>query len=116
MVRVPSDDEFHPELAEYVPHDRPLRHPMTVRIMRIVVVVGVFALVIPGMLVTLQTQARSAAFTCSAIVAASAPGYDGTVRFELGDDGPGWYCYSVGFDRQERLFASLGLIPEARTR
>ncbi|TPW75706.1 hypothetical protein [Schumannella soli] len=111
-----SSDEFHPELAEYVPNDRPLRGHRYGRALRIVVIVAVLALIVPGAAGTILTQARTAEFTCSSIVERAAGQYSGVVRFELGADGPGWYCYAEAFDGEQTMFAALGLIPYARTR
>ncbi|GAB3409592.1 hypothetical protein GCM10027515_28560 [Schumannella luteola] len=111
-----SSDEFHPELAEYVPNDRPLRGPRYGRTLRIVVIVAVLALIVPGAAGTILTQARTAEFTCASIVERAAGEYTGVVKFELGSEGPGWYCYAEGFDGRQGLYAALGLIPYARTR
>ena len=35
------DDEYHPELAEYVPTEgRSIRHPITLTVIRVVIVIG----------------------------------------------------------------------------
>ena len=40
-----SDDEYHPELADYVPGDgRSVRHPVTIKVMRVVIVIALLAL------------------------------------------------------------------------
>lgn len=107
-------DEYHPELAEYEPGEsRPLRSVTRRRAMRIMVILGLTALVLPGVLVTISTQLATADAACRIVVAASAPESVGAVaRFELiGGDGPGWYCYSQRFGGGEILLRSLGLIP-----
>lgn len=106
-------DDEHPELAGYEPGDgRPLRHPMTVRVMRIVIVLGVVALVLPGIVATVGIQQATAARACAALVDRVAPEAQPVPRFELlGPAGPSWYCYGRGFDGDEVLLASLGLIP-----
>ncbi len=109
-----SDEEFHPELAGYDPDEGAReRRPGAHRTMRIVVIVGVALLVVPGILYTADTQVRTAQAACDIVVPAvdsEAVGAD--ARFELaGAAGPGWYCYAQHFDGSELLVRSLGLIP-----
>jgi hypothetical protein len=107
-------DEYHPELAEYEPGEsRPGRSARRLRVMRIMVALGLAALVLPGLLVTITTQISTAAAACRIVVAASAPESIGSEpRFELfGAAGPGWYCYAQRFGGGEILLRSLGLIP-----
>jgi hypothetical protein len=113
MERMADRDDEHPELAGYEPGDgRPLRHPVTVRVMRVVIVLGVVALVLPGLVATVGIQQATATRACAALVARTAPGSDAVPRFELlGPAGPSWYCYGRGFDGAEVLLGSLGLIP-----
>lgn len=108
-----DDFEDHPELAGYDPGDeRPLRHPMFVRVMRVAIVAGIGSLIIPGVLVTIGVQQATAERACAAIVAARAPSQTPVPRFEaLGPAGPGWYCYARALDGDELLLDSLGLIP-----
>lgn len=111
-------DDYHPELAESAPDDdRPLRHPATMTAMRVVVIVGILALVLPGIVITASTAGRSADVACDRIVRTADPFAEGsTARFELvGVEGPGWYCYAVDFGGDERLLAALGPIPDARS-
>lgn len=107
------EDEEEPELAGYQPHERPLRSGRTRMLMRVVVVLGLVALVLPGILVTLGTAQRTAERTCARYTAFFAPeARDSIARFELaGPEGPGWTCTAVTFDGREFLIASLGLIP-----
>jgi hypothetical protein len=104
-------DDDPPELREYVPSDgRPLRHPVTVRVMRATIVVGILGLIVPGVVATIALQARTATVLCERATRdlEAAP----IVRFELtGPAGPSWYCYARGFGGQEMLLGSLGLIP-----
>ncbi len=112
------DDDYHPELVEPSPgDDRPLRHPATITAMRVVVIVGILALILPGVVITVSTASRSADVACDRIVRGSAASaVDSTTRFELvGPEGPGWYCYAVEFGGDERLQAALGPIPDARS-
>ena len=108
------DEEYHPELAEYVPGEgSSLRRPGFVRVLRIVIVIGVAALVVPGVLYTVGVQVRTADAACRIAVAGSDPEAVGSrAAFSLtGAAGPGWYCYSERFDGSEILLRSLGLIP-----
>jgi hypothetical protein len=107
-------DEYHRELAEYEPGDgRPVHSAARRRALRIVVVIGLVALVLPGVLVTVSTQIATAGAACRIVVAKVAPDSVAAVaRFELtGGDGPGWYCYAERFGGEEVLLRSLGLIP-----
>ncbi|MES2094458.1 MAG: hypothetical protein V4531_11695 [Actinomycetota bacterium] len=105
------DDE--PELAGYVPTEGvPSRRRMRF-VLRIVVVLGVAALVLPGVLTTMSVAAATAQEACSAWVAYEAPEATGaSARFEVfGVGGPGWECYTVGAFGGDKRVASLGLIP-----
>lgn len=81
--------------------------------MRIVVVLAIIGLVLPGILVTATTAARTAENACSVYVAMDAPGSVGQrVAFEMWSPiGPGWNCYSVAFGGNETLVKAFGLIP-----
>lgn len=105
------DDE--PELAGYEPHDRPLRSPHLITVMRVVVVIGLVGLILPGILVTATTANRTALTSCAAYTAYFAPEAAGfSTRFEVvSAAGMGWNCYAVAFGGTETLVASLGLIP-----
>jgi hypothetical protein len=109
---VPHDDD-PPELRGYVPNnDRPLRHPATLRVMRVVIVLGVIGLVVPSLVATIGLQARTAAAVCASAVATTTTSSDPVARFELlGAAGPSWYCYAREFGGREVLIGSLGLIP-----
>lgn len=109
-----SDDQDPPELRGYVPHegDRPLRHPATLPVMRVVIVLGIIGLVVPGLYATVVLQNRQAQAHCAAIIEALAPGSDPVPRFEVaGPGGPSWYCYARDFGGHEVLVESLGLFP-----
>ena len=110
-----SDSEYddEPELAGYEPHDRPLRSPRLVTAIRVVVVIGLVGLILPGILITMNTANRTAQNTCSVYTAFYAPGaMSFSVRFELvGPAGVGWNCYAVNFGGGEILVKALGLIP-----
>jgi len=107
-------DEYHPELAEYEPGDaRPSRSVLRRRVLRVMVLLGLTALILPGILVTIRVQGTTAAAACRFVVQTEdSEAIDSTTRFELaGPDGPGWYCYAVRFGGEEILLRSLGLIP-----
>jgi hypothetical protein len=107
-------DDYHRELAEYDPGDgRPVHSLARQRAIRIMVVLGLVGLVLPGLIVTIGTQLSTAESACRIVVARSAADSVGAVaRFELlGGDGPGWYCYAQRFGGDEVLLRSLGLIP-----
>jgi len=82
-------------------------------VLRIVVVVGIACLVLPGLLTTMSVASATAQEACTAWVAYEAPEATGaSARFEMfGASGPGWQCYTVGAFGGERNVASLGLIP-----
>jgi hypothetical protein len=107
------DDEDEPELAGYQPHERPLRGPRLQLLMRVVVVLGLAALVLPGILVAIGTANRTAAATCAVYTAFYAPeAVESLSRFEMfSPAGMGWNCYARAFGGDETLIASLGLIP-----
>lgn len=104
-------DDDPPELRGYLPSgDKPLRHPLTLRVMQVTIVVGILGLVAPGLYATIALQARTAGAICER--AASAIDADPVVRFEIaGPGGPSWYCYARQFGGAEVLLGSLGLIP-----
>jgi hypothetical protein len=111
-------DEYHRELAEYEPGDgRPVHSARRVRALRIMVMVGLAGLLLPGLLVTVSTQISTAGAACEIVVAQSAPdSVDAAARFELtGAEGPGWYCYARQYGGSEILLRSLGLIPGLST-
>lgn len=104
--------EEHPELAGYVPTEGMPHRRRRLKIMRIVVLVGVACLVLPTVLGTWVTAARSAQNTCGELVRAADPNATATSRFDaLGPGGPQWYCYALEFGGDERLIAGLGIIP-----
>ena len=94
---------------------RPLASQRILRPMRFLVIIGVIALVLPGILVTLSTATRTADVSCGMVVQRDAPFAIGSeARFELvGPEGPSWYCYAEVREEPEILVAALGLIPGA---
>lgn len=107
------DDEDPAELRGYVAGDgRPLRHPLTLRVMRIVIVLGIVGLVVPTLFATIALQARTAGVLCDRYLDRAGSDLEGSARFELlGPAGPSWYCYGTAFDGHEVIVAALGLIP-----
>ncbi|TIH29950.1 hypothetical protein [Subtercola vilae] len=110
-----SDTYDEPELAGYEPHGaKPLRSARAKTFMRVVVILGIAALVLPGILTTYGLAKATAQAACAANVAYRAPSATGAnAKFELfGQGGIGWQCYSVGaYGGDRRPIAPLGLIP-----
>jgi hypothetical protein len=112
-------EDDSPELAGYEPTgDRPLRSRRMLQAMRVVVVLGLLGLVLPGVLITASTAADSATRACAYYVAETVPGDAmALVRFELaGPEGPGWNCYADRFGGNEVYVRGMGLIPAAPPR
>lgn len=106
-----AHDDDPPELRGYVPSgDRPLRHPMTLRVMKVTIVLGILGLILPSLYATIALQVRTAQAICAG---ATRPlDADPVVRFEIaGPGGPSWYCYARLFGGDEVLLGSMGLIP-----
>lgn len=104
----------HPELVGYEPiGDRPLRSPRLRRTMQVFVVLGIIALVVPGIATTVSVGAATAHSWCARWVAHLKPEATGSeAKFEFfGPGGIGWQCYSVGAFGADALVVSLGIIP-----
>lgn len=104
----------HPELTGYEPGDgRPLRSPHLILAMRVIVVLGIVALVLPGLVTIVSVGNATAQEACRTWVRFELPDADGaSAVFELfGPGGVGWQCYSVGAFGGDVRVASLGLIP-----
>ncbi|PJJ71436.1 hypothetical protein CLV46_0983 [Diaminobutyricimonas aerilata] len=112
------DDE--PELAGYEPGDdsRPLRSRRMLLAMRVVVVLGLLGLVLPGILITLSTAADSATRACAMYTARDVPGaLSSEARFEVfGPEGMGWSCYAERYGDRVMYVIGMGLIPAAPPR
>lgn len=108
--------DSHPELDGYEPSDgKPLASQRILRPARILIVLGILGLVLPGILVTASTATNTADRSCSIVVARDAPfamGFDARFEF-VGPEGPAWYCYALVRDEDDVLVGSLGLIPGA---
>ena len=61
-------DDANPELSQPSPDERPVRHPLVQRLLRVVIVIGVLALILPSVLSAFTTQARTAELACRTIV------------------------------------------------
>lgn len=112
-----AEDDTPPELAGYEPGEvGALRGPRMRRIARVVVVVAVIGLVLPGVLIGMGTATRTAELACQVVAATEAPDAAALeARFEWsGGDGPGWYCYATDFGGREVQLRFLGFIPEVR--
>lgn len=111
-----SDDEIPRELADYEPGEarrRPAER--TQRLMRVVVVIAIIALVLPGVLISITTASRTADLACRIVASTAAPEAVPEARFDLaGPEGPGWYCYATDFGGRELQLRFLGFIPEVR--
>ncbi|MFF1573688.1 hypothetical protein ACFVWR_13120 [Leifsonia sp. NPDC058292] len=103
----------HPELAGYEPLERPLRGRRMLIATRIVVVVGVVALILPGVLISVSIATTTATNTCAVYVQRYEPdATSSSARFELtGPLGPGWQCYALNTEGDPSFVAPLGLIP-----
>jgi hypothetical protein len=109
-----DEHEDEPELAGYVPHDeRPLHSRRRTLIFRVVVIIGVLSLILPGFVTSLSVASATANRSCAIWVHYAAPDAAGSeARFEVfGPGGIGWECYSVGAFGGDRHVVSLGLIP-----
>jgi hypothetical protein len=107
----------HPELSGYEPQDgnRPLRGRRVMAIMRIAVVLGLVALIVPGILTSMRIATTTATKTCRLAVLNYYPYASGSdARFELsGPGGFGWQCYAVDRNEREIYLIPLGIIPSA---
>jgi hypothetical protein len=108
-----SDD--HPELAGYEPTDssRPLRGRRMLLMMRLTVVLGILALLVPGVLTTVSITTATATTACAGAVARYSPFAAGaSAAFEFaGPGGFGWQCYSVDTNKRRTFLVPLGIIP-----
>jgi hypothetical protein len=109
--------DYHPELSGYEPSDesRPLRSKRVTTMMRVVVVLGLLALVVPSVLTTLQVASVTATAACAAAVARYYPFAEvSDARFELaGAGGFGWQCYAIDQNERPTFVMPLGIIPAA---
>src|ERR1700744_3541301 len=90
-------EDEQPELVGYVPtNGRPLRSRRLLIAMRIVVVVGVVGLVLPGVIGEVMLNFRDGGGSCKRWVNYEDPGAASSASFELfGANGSGWQCYTA---------------------
>jgi hypothetical protein len=105
----------HPELSGFEPfEEKPLRSARKTWALRIVVLLAVLALVLPGLFTTISVGTSNAWQACTYRAAAVDPGLQAAPRFELfGPGGLGWECYAVDRLGDEMHIDSMGLIPVA---
>ena len=107
-------EDEQPELVGYIPNEgRPLRSRRMLIGMRVVVIVGVVGLIVPGIIGEIMLNFQDAAQSCKLWVRYEHPGDSSNARFELfGPNGSGWQCYT-GADSfgGSQFVASLGWIP-----
>ncbi|AWB89806.1 hypothetical protein [Homoserinimonas hongtaonis] len=109
-----SDD--HPELAGYEPfEEKPLRGQRFSLLLRVVVVLAVLGLILPGVFTTVSVGTRNAQLACDyrgALAVPGAPSYEAT--FELFGPGViGWECYALDQLGKRIHVDSMGFIPVA---
>jgi len=105
----------HPELSGYEPfEEKPIRSARKMWMLRIVVLLAVVALVLPGVFTTVNVGTSNAWQACTYRSAAVDPSLQAAPRFELlGPGGLGWECYAVDRSGDEYHIDSMGLIPVA---
>ena len=104
---------MEPELAGYVPTEGDPRRRRILLVMRVVVIVGIACLILPGVMISVNVATSTAHSECLAWVRYEAPDATGAMaRFEVfGAGGLGWECYATGGFQGTHHVASLGLIP-----
>jgi hypothetical protein len=105
----------HPELSGYEPHEqKPLRSAGKTWALRLIVLLAVLALVLPGVFTTVSVGTSNAWRACTYRSAVVDPALQATPRFEaFGPGGFGWECYAVDRFGEEHHIDSMGLIPVA---
>lgn len=105
----------HPELSGYEPFEnKPRRSKRRMTVLRIIVLVAVVALVLPGLFTTITVGTNNAERACAYRAATIEPGTASDARFELfGPGGLGWECYAIDRVGDEHHIDSMGLIPAA---
>jgi hypothetical protein len=106
-------EDYHPELANYEPHEpRPIRSRARQNLLRGVVLLAITALVLPGIITTWTFASSAATASCNVWAQYQVPEQHRTeVRFEVMGPGVlGWECY-VTTATGERHLTSLGLLP-----
>ena len=105
-------EEYHPELANYEPHERPIRSARTMFAMRVLVFAAIAGLVLPGVITTYSFAASTAQQACAVWVDYQLPQQHTSVaKFQVFGPGViGWECYAVTADGTQHV-TSLGLLP-----
>jgi hypothetical protein len=105
----------HPELSGYEPfEEKPLRSPRKTWTLRLVVLLAVLALILPGLFTTVSVGTSNAWRACTYRAALVDPTLKAAPRFEVfGPGGLGWECYAVDRFGDEIHIDSMGLIPVA---
>lgn len=105
----------HPELSGYEPYEeKPMRSARKAWALRLVVLLAVLALVLPGVFTTVSVGTSNAWQACTYRSAVVDPSLQAAPRFELfGPGGLGWECYAVDRFGDEHHIDSMGLIPVA---
>lgn len=105
-------EDYHPELADYEPHERRSRSPRTMFAMRALVILAIAALVLPGVITTATFANSSAQNACALWVDHQVDQqHRSFARFEFfGSGSIGWECYAVTGDGEVHM-TSLGLLP-----
>jgi hypothetical protein len=110
-----SDNDHPPELSDEwddLPTGEAPWHKRA-RFLRLIGIIALASLVLPGVLVTWTTSRQAAKIACEIAVSYYAPAADASVaRFELLPlDTLGWNCHAVMADGVTIKVASLGPIP-----
>jgi hypothetical protein len=100
-------EDYYPELANYEPHERPIRSQRTLFLMRALVIVAIAGLVLPGVITTYTFAQQSAQNACAVWVNHEvAQQHSSYAKLE----GLSWQCYAVSADGTTRI-TSLGMLP-----
>lgn len=105
-------EDYHPELANYEPHERPVRSNRRMFVLRALVFVAIAGLVLPGVVTTVTFANSSAQAACDLWVNSQVPQqHRDYAKFEVFGEGiVGWECYAVTADGTVHS-TSLGLLP-----
>lgn len=105
----------HPELSGYEPfEEKPLRSSRKIWMLRVVVLLAVLALVLPGFFTVVNVGTSNAERACTYRSALVDPSLQAAPRFELFGPGfLGWECYAIDRLGDEHHIDSMGLIPVA---
>lgn len=103
--------EYPPELAS--DDDRPLRSERRRKILRVVALVSMGLLVVPGAIGTIVQTQFNARYACELARTVVAPGaQSSTARFELFPlSSAGWHCFANFYDGSSVRIATFGPIP-----